>query len=264
MITWRKTRNVLGLEGEKADYLTELLCSSITNPLCPANVCNKSEVSCQADAGPAILHASAGKCSVSSSDIEDIKSNQSLNNEALQSLSSSVAIIAESLKKMQGDIVKIDANQIQINNKFMHNKPFDSNHNSIEVNDASNVISNVAAESIEPHNNTNLFIEPNNLFPNPTPKHLVPCPFLRRRGYCLKGSRCDFSHVSTTYQQPPSPSIYPTPFIPPPFPPPPIPYFQDPLPPMHYPIPPHFMKPYLQPLMTIPTRIPSRIQNPRQ
>lgn len=26
-----------------------------------------------------------------------------------------------------------------------------------------------------------------------TPKHLVPCPFLRRNGHCLKGSKCDFS-----------------------------------------------------------------------
>ena len=27
-----------------------------------------------------------------------------------------------------------------------------------------------------------------------TPKHLVPCPFLHRKGHCLKGTRCDFSH----------------------------------------------------------------------
>ena len=26
------------------------------------------------------------------------------------------------------------------------------------------------------------------------PKHLVACPFLRKKGSCLKGSRCDFSH----------------------------------------------------------------------
>ena len=26
----------------------------------------------------------------------------------------------------------------------------------------------------------------------PTPKHLVPCPFLRRRGYCLKGPSAIF------------------------------------------------------------------------
>ena len=25
------------------------------------------------------------------------------------------------------------------------------------------------------------------------PKHLVACPFLRKKGICLKGSRCDFS-----------------------------------------------------------------------
>ena len=31
----------------------------------------------------------------------------------------------------------------------------------------------------------------------PKPKNLVPCPFLRRRGYCLKGSRCDFLHNDT-------------------------------------------------------------------
>ena len=31
---------------------------------------------------------------------------------------------------------------------------------------------------------------------SPTPKHLVPCPFLRRRGHCLKGSNCDFLHNS--------------------------------------------------------------------
>ena len=29
---------------------------------------------------------------------------------------------------------------------------------------------------------------------NPTQKHVVPCPYLRKKGHCLKGSRCDFSH----------------------------------------------------------------------
>ena len=32
------------------------------------------------------------------------------------------------------------------------------------------------------------------------PKHLVPCPFLRR-GHCLKGGKCDFSH-NINVQQP--------------------------------------------------------------
>ena len=27
-----------------------------------------------------------------------------------------------------------------------------------------------------------------------TPKHRVPCPFLRKKGHCLKGSHCDFPH----------------------------------------------------------------------
>ena len=31
----------------------------------------------------------------------------------------------------------------------------------------------------------------------PKPKNLVPCPFLCRRGYCLKGPRCDFLHNDT-------------------------------------------------------------------
>ena len=28
-------------------------------------------------------------------------------------------------------------------------------------------------------------------------KHLVPCPFLQKRRFCLKGTRCDFSHSAT-------------------------------------------------------------------
>ena len=28
------------------------------------------------------------------------------------------------------------------------------------------------------------------------PKNTVPCPFLFRRGYCIKGGKCDFSHAS--------------------------------------------------------------------
>lgn len=34
-----------------------------------------------------------------------------------------------------------------------------------------------------------------NVIPNSSvPKHLISCPFLKRRGYCLKGSSCDFLH----------------------------------------------------------------------
>ena len=73
------------------------------------------------------------------------------------------------------------------------------------------------------------------------PKHLVPCPFLRR-GYCLKGGKCDFSH-NINVQQPfqfPQQRTLPL-------------NFPQPL--MNYPIYHPFLNfPYPQPLMDIPTR----------
>jgi hypothetical protein len=42
-------------------------------------------------------------------------------------------------------------------------------------------------------NPTTRFNKPS--YPNTqTPKHLVPCLFLRRKRHCVKGSKCDFSH----------------------------------------------------------------------
>ena len=43
---------------------------------------------------------------------------------------------------------------------------------------------------------------------SPTPKYQIPCPFLQRRGFCLKGNTCDLSHVKShtlenTLKQPP-------------------------------------------------------------
>ena len=41
--------------------------------------------------------------------------------------------------------------------------------------------------------------------PRDVQKHLVPCPFLQKRGFCLKGDRCDFSHsFSYPYRSLPS------------------------------------------------------------
>jgi hypothetical protein len=46
---------VLGIEGEKADYVTQLLCSSILKRFDPIIESNKSEISCQTNsAEPAI------------------------------------------------------------------------------------------------------------------------------------------------------------------------------------------------------------------
>ena len=73
------------------------------------------------------------------------------------------------------------------------------------------------------------------------PKHLVPCPFLRR-GHCLKGGKCDFSH-NINVQQPfqfPQQRTLPL-------------NFPQLL--MNYPIYHPFLNfPYPQPLMDIPTR----------
>lgn len=51
-------------------------------------------------------------------------------------------------------------------------------------------------------NNTNVNSQLNiQLNKTKTPKHLVPCPFVRRRGHCLKGSQCDFLHRNTNSRQ---------------------------------------------------------------
>ena len=34
--------------------------------------------------------------------------------------------------------------------------------------------------------------------PSKAPKNIIPCPLLQKRGYCLKMNRCDFSHKSLT------------------------------------------------------------------
>ena len=51
--------------------------------------------------------------------------------------------------------------------------------------------------------------------PHEKQKHLVPCPFLQKRRFCLKGTRCDFSHCATFPQsiQPIRPINYPTPSL---------------------------------------------------
>ena len=48
-------------------------------------------------------------------------------------------------------------------------------------------------------NPTTRFNKPS--YPNTqTPKHLVPCPFLRRKRHCVKGSKCDFSHTVDSHR----------------------------------------------------------------
>ena len=111
----------------------------------------------------------------------------------------------------------------------------------IDVNEANNL------DAFEPRNcadRSNAATQSGNLANRKStsiPKHLVPCPFLRR-GHCLKGGKCDFSH-NINVQQPfqfPQQRMLPL-------------NFPQPL--MNYPIYHPFLNfPYPQPLMDIPTR----------
>ena len=111
----------------------------------------------------------------------------------------------------------------------------------IDVNEANNL------DAFEPRNcadRSNAATQSGNLANRKStsiPKHLVPCPFLRR-GHCLKGGKCDFSH-NINVQQPfqfPQQRTLPL-------------NFPQPL--MNYPIYHPFLNfPYPQPLMDIPTR----------
>ena len=89
----------------------------------------------------------------------------------------------------------------------------------------------------------------------PIPKHLVPCPFLRKKGHCLKGYKCDFSHninsrsLQSNYQQMLRPSFYKQTLHPY--------HIYPPL--MNHPgFHPYNNHPFIQPLMEIPTKWPRR------
>ena len=98
------------------------------------------------------------------------------------------------------------------------------------------------------------------------PKHLTPCPFLKRRGFCLKGPSCDFLHNnprprkvsqrpfqnSADQASPPLPFLY--------FPKPNHNHFPFPVDPRHFPpfqFPTYHSMfrpfPYPPPLMSFPT-----------
>ena len=89
-------------------------------------------------------------------------------------------------------------------------------------------------------------------------KAMVPCPFLKRRAYCLKGNQCDFSHENANQQNPPKrpfssnlsqPNASQVPF---PFDLNYYHYFPPPRNPVVHPPFPTFQHPHLPPLMSIP------------
>ena len=99
------------------------------------------------------------------------------------------------------------------------------------------------------------------------PKHQVPCPFLRRRGHCLKGSNCDFSHYVKCpnpypFQRVPPTTSYPI-FHPyPKFYPPPLMEIPTRPPLLRVPPPSHFTKPLLLPAPPL-SHFPSHLNFPR-
>ena len=45
-------------------------------------------------------------------------------------------------------------------------------------------------------------------------RHTTPCPFLQRKGYCVKGDQCDFSHEGLYYEMKRHDPEYPCSFLP--------------------------------------------------
>ena len=110
-------------------------------------------------------------------------------------------------------------------------------------------------------------------------KNEVPCPFIKKRGFCLKGATCDFLHPPNSQSSPPGkrvppfvpnqpfmpkhnvrkdvapPFLFPSPFLCPPYFPPPFlhqPFLQQ------Y-IPPRMLQTRPPPLMSVPTRPPTHL-----
>ena len=110
-------------------------------------------------------------------------------------------------------------------------------------------------------------------------KNEVPYPFIKKRGFCLKGATCDFLHPPNSQSSPPGkrvppfvpnqlfmpkhnvrkdvapPFLFPSPFLCPPYFPPPFlhqPFLQQ------Y-IPPRMLQTRPPPLMSVPTRPPTHL-----
>lgn len=262
-ISWRKTKSLLHLEGAEAGSVTQQLFAKICNntPTTNSDVnTENSNSSCEI-----ISQSSPCKCTNVFADMAELKDTQSINNEAVLALSNSVSLIAETMRQFHEDFVKSCATD-------MHNL---THAQTIKVNEANDSNApDVSVIETSCQNNAARMTNPNNAVINDvsasgttsqndvsasgiTPKSMVPCPFLRRKNYCLKGSKCDFSHANPHQHQ--HFQAYQQQYYPPPF------YRQTPYhlqsPPtvMRYPYPhPYMNYPHVLPLMDIPTRPPRR------
>ena len=196
-ISWRKTKSVLHLEGAEAGSDTKQLFAKICNntPTTNSDVnTENSNSSCEI-----ISQSSPCKCTNVFVDTAELKDTQSINNEAVLALSNSVSLIAETMRQFYEDFVKSRATD-------MHNL---THAQTIKVNEANDSNApDVSVIETSCKNNAARMTNPNNAVINDvsasgttsqndvsaseiTPKSLVPCPFLRRKNYCLKGSNAN-------------------------------------------------------------------------
>ena len=84
-------------------------------------------------------------------------------------------------------LIVLDESSLEPNN-------VNNNHNLSGVNTKDGNTS-VMEVTFHQHNTTDVNKQRNNsIHERKHPKNTVPCLFLIKRGYCLKGSSCDFSH----------------------------------------------------------------------
>jgi uncharacterized protein YoxC len=217
--------------GKITQLLCTKICEDL-NAVSKTNNIIISDCSCQTESD--ISQSCLCKCKDICHDIEGLKSGQKVTSEAVQSLSKAVSHIAETFTHFQEDMhVKINRGNkskatrkrnLQESLQEFNMQESSNSHNSIEtieiieainstdpkvndtplqINTTESIEITEVSNSIDPKAcyiptvqiNTNLGTQlKNSTNVASTPKHLVPCPFLRRKGHCLKGSKCDFSH----------------------------------------------------------------------
>ena len=146
--------------------------------------------------------------------INEIQTGQKINCEAIQVISDSIVHITKAISQLREDVEKKqvnnkienysnpiqellhnhntneiinEANETNISEVSNSNGKNETSTNKIDDADASNTPN--FSERVAPHLN-----DPKGKYRqnDPTPKHLVTCPFLCKKGHCLKGS--NFSH----------------------------------------------------------------------
>ncbi len=221
-ISWRKSKGHLQIEGDEMGKVYQHLCKKILNSLHSSvkNV-NSSDMSCQTNVDTPRL--SSCTCADVAFDIVELKLGQEINREIIQAFSQSVEQVVEAMGQCKGEKSAKKGGKLVKNRK---GKPATDMHRlthaqTKEINEANNPNApDISIIEISHQNNVGA-ANPNNAgtdnvsaseivggseisAPNQdklpqhtkTPKSHVPCPFLRRKGYCLKGSKCDFSHAN--------------------------------------------------------------------